>query len=82
MINLQLQSGQVARIREIGLSADGTTVWRISGLGQSWTIKPDLPMSFPVEGDIAGPSGNLTIEARSDASTTVYPTCFVSGGVS
>ena len=79
MIQILMGVNDRIKIKEIGLSGDGTTVWSVEGMGATWSIKPDLGIAFPVDG-IIGPSSSLTIKARSDGSTTVYPMCWVSGG--
>ena len=79
MIRILLGPKSRVKVLEIGLSGDGTTVWSVEGLGETWTIKPDLGIAFPVEG-VIGPNHSITIKARSDGTTTVYPMCWVSGG--
>lgn len=67
-----------AELREIGLSADSFTRWRILGLGEPFTMLPDLPISFPVFGSV----DFLRIEAQSIDGTQIYPTAYISGGYS
>ena len=79
LVSLTVQYRQRFIVKEIGFTGDGTTVFRIRGMGESWTIQPDLPISFPVEGEL-GANQTIEISARSDGTTTVYPMAYISGG--
>jgi hypothetical protein len=81
LVKVELNYRERMVVKEIGFTGDGTTVFRIRGLGASWTIQPDLPISFPVEGEISGAGAVIEISARSDGSTTVYPMAYISGGL-
>ena len=80
LVKVTVQYRQRMSVKEIGFTGDGTTVFRVRGLGESWTIQPDLPISFPVEGEI-GANHTIEISARSDGSTTVYPMEYICGGM-